>query len=1070
MKGKLRRKLGLAGQAVAVAILVAFLPASLAQTSDASVQGTVTDADGRPLPGARVTARHLERGSEQSTETDARGRYSLTFLPRGFYEFNAERDGFWGPQRRGIELPVGARAEVNLTLFPAAGAEKAGLSEILGSIPPAPGLGAETIAASVSVVVEESKILQLPLATRNVYSLFLLQPGVTSHGATVRRGLSFSAHGQRVSGSNYQLDGVDNNNIIVTGPVAVPSAEAIQEFRMVQSSFSSDTGRATSFVAQVATRTGANRFHGGLFEFLANDKLNANTFQNNTEGVDKTSVRHNQFGYSASGPLARNKSFASSVLELSRLRYGTWFRDRVPSGTFIAGLREDSTAGRLLREVPPVPSQPLVRDARVGLAAYPVSNRIDTLLATERWDHHFANARDRLLARYTLAATTEQRSEEGEFAGYPTLRPTDRFRSHNSLLAWTRTFYAGPTNDLRVGWNRERITRPRPYPQIPQIVTMDGVLLPGSKRLMDQRENNNVIQVSENFSMRRGRSTFLMGFDYRRNLSNGITLGLEREALGGTGVFFDGFYLFPDLEALRREQPAALSISVDRFSSAPLRRPDLSRKYRSGDYAFFFQDDLKISRRFSLNVGLRYEYFGVPHNTDRSRDVNFYFGPGEAIQERLTSGNLRSTDQNPGELQGMLYRRDRQNWAPSVGAAWDPWGKGRTVVRAGYAVALDRVFETVRDLRMNTQRRVNCVPPFCRPRLLIPAEQMLPELPQGLLPADVVHLDENLRTPYAQNWYAGVQHNMTSNLVVEIGHAGSVGRKLISRDEINRAVLGVPRLNPRVGTDTFLSNAGNSNYLALEAGFRQRYSRGLQWQASYTYSHAIDNQSDILEGVRTGPDRFDLALARFTREFDARVDRGSANFDQRQNLVCNVIWDLPFPRGGGRTRRLLAGWAISGIAGYRSGFPVTVISSLADVAAGLRNNRPDYLGGESTATGAEGRPVSGGVQWMDAALFRPAPDRVGSLGRGAIPGPGFWNYDLAILRNFGSTERRWRAQFRTEFYNAFNHANLSAPVSELRRPDFGRAYYGRNRTFSRFGELPLENSARRIQFGLRLQF
>lgn len=1042
-----------------------------AQLPDASVRGVVTDVEGKPLAGARVTAHNSETGLAKTADTDTQGRYLLGSVPVGVYHLQVELVEYQGVKKQGIRLAVAAKVEENFALNPRSALPAEGEVDelIFKGVPPGKVLPVETIASSVSVVVDESNILLLPLANRNIYSLFLLQPGVTSQGGIVRRGLSFTVHGQRVSGSNYILDGVDNNNTILTGPVAAASAEAIREFRMVNSSFSAESGRATAFVAHVATRAGANRFHGSLFEFLANDKLDANTFANNADGEPRLPVRHNQFGYSAGGPIQKNKRFFTSTLEFSRLRYRTAKEFRVPSSLFIARLPEDSVARRLLTEIPPIPSVPTARNDNIGTATYSVPNRIDTVLATKRLDQNLAGGKDRLVIRYTLASTAEQTGDLRGFGGYPSLRPTDRFRAYNTLLGWTHSFDAGVVYDFKVGWSRERIRLPRPRADVPILQSAgDAVLLPGSQRQLDQHENNNVVQASYLASMHRGRSAVTAGFEYRHNLSNRLTLGLENEALGGFGRFFDGIFQFPDLRAFGGGQPLVFGLAVDRFSSGRLRLPELQRKYRSGDFAGFIQDDVKMSRRFSWNLGLRYEYFGVPHHIDRSRDVNFYFGPGSTIEERLANGGLRSTDQNPGDLKGRLYRRDRLNFAPSIGLAWDLTGRSRTILRAGYAVALDRVFDTIRDLSSNNQQVVACAPP-CRPPFLIPAERMLPLLSQNLPSTSVVHLDENLRTPYAQNWFVGVQQTVTRHFLVEVGHAGSVGRKLISRDVINRSVTGVLRpLNPRITDDTFLSNAGNSNYLGLEVGLKRRFSRGLQYQVSYTYSHAIDNQSDIFEGVRIGPGREDLTLATFTRQFDARVDRGNANFDQRQNLVFNAIWDLPAPSFQARWPGWLLGrWTAGVIGAYRSGFPVTVIGSTRTSAApGFRNNRVDFLGSPDASRQA----VPGGVQWLDRAAFRPAVDHLGNLGRGALGGPGFWNYDFAFMRNIGPKESGVRAQFRAEFYNLFNHANLSAPITDYQQPDFGRAYYGRNRTFSRFGDLPLGNPARRIQFALRLQF
>ena len=1068
---------------VAAAVLCG-VASLLAQAPDASIRGVVSNAEGQPLAGAEVTATHSETGFAQTTPTDSQGRYYFGSLPRGMYSLKAEMTGYRGLEKQGVELAVGARHEENFTLTPLAATPGqpavAGLFEI---IPPTSSLPVETIASSVSVVVEENRILQLPLANRNIYSLFLLQPGVTSQGAIGARGLSFSVHGQRVSGSNYQLDGIDNNNIVLTGPVAATSAEAIQEFRIVNSSFSSENGRATAFVAQVVTRSGTNRFHGNVFEFLGNDKLDASTFENNSKGVAKPPLRQNQFGYSLGGPIRQSKTFFWSGLELSRLRFGIPQKLQLPSSSFIANLPADSVARSLLTEIPPYATTPTAQDPNIGEIEFQAPNRIDTLLATERLDHHFGNENDRLAFRLSLASTSEERNEETGIAaiGYPSLVPTDHFRAYNTMLSWTHSLDPSRVNDLRIGWSRERIELPRPRPDVAILQSFDDVLLPGSPRQMGVRENNNVIQVSDVFSFRQGRSAWTVGFEYRRNLSNNLTLGLQNEALGGQGQVPDGLYVFPSLSAFAAEQPVFFFLDVDRFSSGQLRLADLRREYRSDEFAAFVQDDIRLSRRFSLNLGLRYEYYGVPHNTDRSQDVNFYFGEGSTIEERLATGVLRSVDQNPGDLKGLLYRPDRLNFAPSIGFAWDPFERGRTILRAGYAIAYDRVFDTIRDLRSNHLQLVPCLPLFgCVPSFLIPAERMLPQLDQNLGPAPVVQLDENLRTPYAQNWYVGVQQTITPNFLVEIGHAGSVGRKLISRDVINRFVLGFAPLNSQIGEDTFLSNAGNSNYLALEVGLRRRFSRGLQYQVSYTWSHAIDNQSDVFEGLRTGPQTRDFALATFTRQFDALVDRGNANFDQRHNLVLNAIWDLPAPSFGAPwVNTLLEGWTLSMIGAHRSGFPITVISSIApDITTGLRNNRLDFLGGPGQPFNLSSpTPVPGGVQWLDPNLFQPAVGHVGNVGRGAIKGPGGWNYDFAVLRDIGISEAI-RLQFRAEFYNVFNHPNLSAPVTTyfsdpflgIVNPDFGKAYYGLNRSHSRFGDLPLENPSRRIQFGLRLEF
>jgi hypothetical protein len=1058
------------------------------QAPEASLLGVVNSDQGQPLAGAAVMATQVDTGLVQRTISDSEGRYYFGALPPGVYSLSAETAGYQGLEKRGIELVVDAKHEENLSLTSVSSTGEATINGIFRVIPPAPALAAETVASSVSVLIEDDKISQLPLASRNVYSLFLLQPGVTSQGAIGARGLTFSVHGQRVSGSNYQLDGTDNNNIVLTGPVAAASAEAIQEFRMVNSSFSAENGRATAFVAKVVTRSGGNRFHGGLFEFLGNDALDANTFQNDATETAKSPFRQNQFGYSFGGPIEKNKTFFWSGVELSRLQFGAPLDLLVPSSLFIDSLPANSIAKQLLTEIPLYPSTPTAANPDIGEAKFQAPNQINTALTTQRLDHNFANEKDRLTFRYTLSATNEQLDEAagGAGIGYPSLIPTDRFRGHNSMAGWTHSFSGGRVNDLRIAWSRERIDLPRPRSDVAILQSLDGVLLPSSPRQSGQAENNNVIQVSDRFTEQRGRSGLTAGFEFRRDLSNSLTLGLQNEALGGSALIPDGLYTFDSLASFGLGQPLAFAIGISPLSSGQFQLPNLARKYRSNEFAAFAEEDVKPTSRFSVNAGLRYEYYGVLHSTDPSQDLNFYFGPGSTIEQQLANGAVRSTDQNPGALKDSLYRPNGLNLAPSIGFAWDPFGSGRSVVRAGYALAFDRVLDTVRDLRSNNLQVTNCLAfAGCTPiNLTVPTANAVPLLNQNSVlpsPYSVVQLDENLRTPYAQNWYFGLQQTVTPNFLIEIGHSGSIGRQLLTRDVINRSVDGAPPLNSQIGQDTFISNGGNSSYLALEVGLRRRFSKGLQYQVSYTWSHAIDTQSDIFEGIPTDPRTGAFALATLTQQFNQQLDKGNANFDQRHNLVVNAIWELPKPPGAVRwVNDLFRYWTMSAIGAQRSGFPVTVIgnSFSADPATGLLNNRLDFLGAPGQPYNSPNpTPVPGGVQWLNPNLFRPAVGHLGNVGRGAIEGPGFWNYDLALSRNISFAESK-QLQLRIEFYNVFNHPNLSAPVTTYLsnpftgtlNPDFGKAYYGLNAMPSRFGDLPLESPARRIQLGLRIGF
>lgn len=993
----------------------------------------------------------------QTSQTNAAGEAFFAAVPAGTYEVSAARPGYVSASRPAVTVSVGSRQELTFALS-AVNAAAEQVAVLLDTLPQAPILKADTVAASISVIIDENQIVNLPLVSRNVHSLFLLEPGVTSAGANPRRGLTFSVHGQRVSASNYLLDGVDNNNMRVSGPVVVNSLEAIQELRMVNSSFSADSGRATGFVAHASTRRGGNSLHGALFGYLGNDALNATPSATKALREPKTAFRQVQAGYTLVGPL-RSNLFGSSTFELSRLRYGANIDDlRLPTTAFIESIPEANPLRALFTSTPPIAVAPVASDPRYGEWKDVVTGAINSFFSTQRLDRVLRDGSERLIARYSLSRT-EQRLP-AEFWGYPALWPTDTFSAHNAVVGWTKAWTAGPVNDLRLGWGRERTNLDRPFNDRPGLSGPGAIQLPANTaRLIAERENNNVIQITDIFTLRRGRSTVASGFELRRYLSNGINGGIESAAFNATLIAGAGAYTFSSLNDVALGRVSAFSIATDAFSPQ-LRVADLARRYRSTDLGAFVQHDLKLMRHLSVNMGLRWEYFGVIHDVDPSTDYNFYPGPGGTPQERLANGALRSTDQNPDDFKNRIYRPDYLNLAPSFGFAWDPFGTGKTVVRAGYAIGFDRFFDGARDVRKNRTRAVFCVGIDCAP-LTIPASEALPAIqPNRGRPATVI-VDENVRTPYAQNWYVGVQRNVTKDMIIALGHAGSVGRKLLSRDIVNRAESGIAPSG--TANDLFISNQGGSTYLGMELGIRGRTKPGLRWQLSYTWSHAIDNQSDILEGTRVGPDLTDSVVATFTRALDPRVDRASANFDQRHNVMFNAIWDLP--SAGGRLRYPLSGWTVSTIAGYHSGFPLTVVGLTS--GAGLRNNRPDIAG----ALTQTHEPVEGGVRWLTGRDFIVARDRVGNLGRNAIAGPGAWSCDLAVVKTLPFAGDAVRAQLRFEAYNVFNHANLGVPATRLGAPDFGITYAGRSRSYySRFGELPLDSPSRRLQFALRLQF
>jgi hypothetical protein len=528
---------------------------------------------------------------------------------------------------------------------------------------------------------------------------------------------------------------------------------------------------------------------------------------------------------------------------------------------------------------------------------------------------------------------------------------------------------------------------------------------------------------------------------------------------------------------------------------------NFDRSFRNQQFYGFYQGSLRMGTRAGVNFGVRYESFGAPKNVG-AQDAYLKLGTGATIEERLTTATLARDD----SAQRSLYAPDRNNWAGRFGAYYDISGRGQTVVRGAYGIFFDRPFENLTSNIRSNNFQIGYVfsPPYPDPTLPPGTRVTNSSIP------DLLWVDEGLRTPYVQSWFGGIQHQYARNLYIEVSAQGALGRKLISTDVVNRTAAmsstDAGRLNPGIPTDIiFRSNQGSSSYSALTALTRYAGRRS-QFQAAYTWSHAIDNQSDPLQGtfgdlqLSTSNVQPSQNIAQFTRQFDARTDRGSSDFDQRHNLVLYGIQEIGRTGVTGWRDVVLGRWQIAGIAAVRSGFPFNVIStsdlqpcpgdSGASSAYEIIRNRPGLVPGKSPFL-PNRVPVPGGYLLMDASAFcDPGPSQVGNLGRNVLTGPGFWNADLSIAKSFRAPRLREGAivQVRADFFNVFNHANLGTPSGvastpncgtstlpfvpcPLATPSFGEAFLGRQGVQPSFpSATPLDQLARQVQLQLKIIF
>jgi len=1100
-----------------LALALLLIPAALiAQSSNGVVSGTVlARADGHAVRGALVIYRNVNTGSTSYVVTNAQGHYLFPALLPGQYTVRADAptQGFVSQEQTGIELTVGGQVEVNFSLEAKGGPSSTALPVTTTTGPPplarAPSTNTatlkgfitsvygqdaevpaatliaipvtltETLIGSLSTVIDQQKIVELPYSGRDVYTLLVMQPGVTSDSAT-GRGLGLAVDGQRVAGTNFLLDGVDNNDLLLTGPSARVSADAVEEYRMSTNNFSAEFGRATAFIANVVTRSGGNALHGTLYEYFNHDRLNANSFSDNFYGAPRTPFRLNQTGTAVGGPIRKDRIFffasfeeyfsSSQSFDQPSNVPGYTLPVYVPSASFVVSLGANTLAKQVLTEFPPPAGTPYPGFPQIDALTihYPLEQR--NTLFSGRVDYNPAGGKNHYSVRYAISQNT---ADDFVDYVYPGLNAPLGVRSQNVALNYTRSMLGG-VNELKLGWNRGRVGFDRPHPEIPTL-SVNGINLPGSSAAYGYLNINNSGELTDNFSVLRGNHNLVIGFDGRIN---------DTDSLISTAR--DGSYSFDSLQNFALDQPTELDITVNRFTGAPLTNSDYARSYRQIEWAAFIQDNWKVTRRFTLNLGLRYEYFGVPWRTDGPPDYNLFYGPGSNLTERLATATLQSK---------QPYSPDYNNFAPRFGFAWDATGKGKTVLRGGYGISYDRIFNQIwQDLANNSLAYISLICDFpgdCPFNYKFPAASGLAATNTTLGPYVTFQVDQKLRTPYAQSWFLGVQHQVTPSLVLELNHAGSLGRKLLALDDINRAYSNPDgsRINPNFNEISYRGNQGSSNYVSLQASAHQRLSHGVMFQVSYSLSRTRDNQSDPFRNPQTvnanvpafqrlgNPELLGINTTSFTQQFNSSADYGYSDFDQRNNLVVGAT---AISGTKGPLPRLTRDWQLSVFAGFRSGFPYSVLASgnaIYSTDGILLYTRADSTGANPFLATAQPGPA--GQYLLNPKAFQdPAQDALGNNGvgntaRNAFHGPGFWNADVGVSRTFPIKRlgEGTRFQFRADFFNLFNHANLSNPDNSIASPTFGLATYGRQ-GFS--GSLPIvapiAEQPRRIQFAVRFLF
>ncbi len=1063
--------------------------AAAGQTTLGIVSGRVrSSSTGAPLSGATVSYRGLATATTGSVAASRDGSFACPLLPPGRYSIRVEAGPVHQPKEiQELDLAVGSRVDIDFSLRPLAEVFDGG--EFRGRTLPGsraivtffgPDLDTSRTAAieparpsrgsmdtSLSEAIEPAHVAGLPFGGRDLYTMLATQPGVASDTGSAR-GLGLSANGQRPTASNFLLDGLENNDYLNSGPLGVVAPEAMQEYRVSTNNFSAEYGRASGYVANAVTKSGGSAWHGLLYHNLRAAALNANDFQLNASGLPKPPLRETQPGFQSGGPLRRDRVFVSAAWERTGSR---GFSPRpatftLPSAGFdrlfpLGG----PLARRLMRDFPgPAPT---ARTATVDIHVTPPQTQ-NRLLGVQRADWLPGGGRQRLGGRFIV-----QRSERPDFiwSPYPDFVSGLEQRQHGIAIWHQFNHSSGLVSETRGGWSRDSLGWDRARPEIPSIASLDGVTLPGSPSSYGYRHRNRTFELAGNASLLRGRHAAKAGVGL-----------LSRDLSGALGFGRDGLVTFDSYLDFVADAPSFYWVSVARQPLPTLRHATApERRYSYRQAHGFAQDTIRIGRRASITAGLRLESFGGPRNTGGAADAIPRPGGAEVNAQTLAAAKIDWAATGP------LFDGGTRA-AARIGATY---GTGRILVRGAFGTFHDRPFDNLwrnaanNDLTLGRfgvdfGQRVDYLAPPPRVLTNFAGQSVDGGFPRMILP------DPRLTAGASHSYLFGTRAELTETAVLEVNASGSLSRGLVSSDIVNRDFsvrLGAGnftgRFNPALPEISYVANQASGSYHALSATLRWR-GRGKQLHAAYTWSHAIDNQSEPLDA-----DTFDLAFTRatagsgavrpsaaFSRQFDPGLDRAGSDFDQRHNFVTYSLWDLPGPAGPRWMRAAAGGWKLAHTAALRTGFPYSVLAAGRIPPAGqgaIYNTRVTAISDPLVNV-----PVSGGRRLLEAAAFRvPAGGQQGNTGRNAFRAPGLYSLDLSLAKTFpvAPLGEAGRVTIRWDWFNALNHANLGRPENRFGASGFGVATYGRQGSPSFFPSLlPFQETARQAQILLRLEF
>ncbi len=1012
--------------------LLAFSLSCFAQET-AGLSGIVTDPTGATASGVKITLTNSESGAQRQTVTDSSGHYAFVQLTPASYQIAAEKAGFKVSQQNGISLTASQSAQVNLTLSLGPVSERVVVN------------GAAPIVAPVldqaAGLVDGAQVRDLPLNGRSYDQLLTLNPGVANYSYEKNNntpgisnsaiGNMFAVSGRRPQENLFLIDGIEYTgsaeiNMTPSGTSGeLLGVDAIREFNVLTDYYSAEYGKRPGAQVLIVDRSGSNDFHGSAYEFLRNSWFDARNF------YDQKSVpqfQRNQFGGSLGGAVVPNHTFLFGDYEGFRQNLHLSDVTLVPNNNARAGILPSGQQIALSPRVQQLLTLWPVESPNSPLNSGGIAEAFSTPLQTIRED--FGTTRlDQILSKNdTLAASyTVDDSADNTPTANPFALDVESLREQVATLRETHVFSPNLLNTVAVGFSRASYFYTGESSvdvpgfvgdnQIGAIViggsatpnTSSSITMAGSNNGSHLFATRNLFTGQDQVSIVKGIHQISAGVWFQRVQSNDeLALGQYGQATFSTLTSF-------------------LEGNVTTFTAVPSPTP---LGWRSLEGAGFVEDEMRLSPHFTLSLGLRDE-FTTGWNEVTGRASTFIYGPNGVLQ---TSPRISSS--------AFTVNRAKFLPQPRVGFAWDPAGLSKTVIRGGFGL--------YNDLQDGLSYRLDQNAPFntsiTLPNIPLSSFPIFPgQIPttSKIAPAGI---QQDLYTPTVASWTLKIQQELTPNTSLSVGYVGSHGYHETLSADLNQPFATIcpaspcpasypagtiynrpsgPLANPALASTWTWISGGTTSFNAMEVDLRHRFTSGLDFRTSYTWSKSLDNGDTLNASASANAP----GLAQNSQ--DLRNDWGPSTFDVRQVLAVSAIYELPFgpskrwlPDVHGVAKFLIAGWSVNGIESYNSGFPFTPQLSFNPSNNGNTTNpvrpsfNPDFSGPIIT-----GNPN----QYFNPNAFIVAPNGTyGNVGRNPFTGPGLTTLDVSLMKTTRLSERL-SLQLRGEAFNVLNHANFNTP-------------------------------------------